>query len=97
MLGRKDRHQAHPGSVEEDINGASALAIAAGLIGDQADAVPDQRSEVFLLQYINPGQRLVGMAENSIEPVRPVVSPAPRAAATSVAIRERRLDSAGRR
>src|ERR1035438_10020712 len=47
MLGTEQRDQLNAGCVREEIDGAAALRIEAGMIGDQADVFSTERGEFF--------------------------------------------------
>ena len=50
MFGAEERDEFHAVGMGEDVNGAAALRIHAGLIGDQSDAFAAQRREILLLR-----------------------------------------------
>ncbi len=70
VLGAEKRDEFYAGRVRENVDGAAAFAVHAGLIGDQADALALQRSEIFLLEDVNARERVIAAMIDAVEAVR---------------------------
>ena len=60
VFGAEERHELYAVRMREHVNGAAALRIHSGLIGDQTDALAAQRREVLFFEDVNAGLGVFG-------------------------------------
>ncbi len=62
MLRAEERDEIHAGGVSEQIDGAAALGIEAGVVGDQANVPVAQRRELLGFKDVKAGLHAAGAA-----------------------------------
>lgn len=55
MFGTEQRDDLNPRRVDEEVDGAAALGVHAGVIGDQADMFPPKRRKFFGFKNVDAG------------------------------------------
>ena len=70
MFGAKDGAEMHAFRVRQQIDGAAAARIYAGLIGDQADAFSAERGELLVFEDVDAGLGVIARRGNAREIVR---------------------------